>query len=64
MLQDVAQHTRIQPNQREMIFKKFVDKVYKTPKVCVWGGRMVCVGGGRMVCVCVRVGVWCVGVLS
>ena len=31
--QDVAQHTRIQPNQRDLIFKKFVEKVNKTTKV-------------------------------
>ncbi len=49
-MQDVAQHTRIQPNQREMIFKKFVDKVYKTPKVCMW-----CVGVCASMCVCVCV---------
>ena len=29
----MAQHTRIQPNQRDLIFRKFVEKVNKTPKV-------------------------------
>lgn len=32
-LQDIANYTRVQPHQREMVFKKFVERVNFTPKV-------------------------------
>ncbi len=33
--QDIATHTRIAPSQREVSFKKFVDRVNKCPKVTI-----------------------------
>lgn len=33
--QDIATHTRISPGQREVSFRKFVDRVNKCPKVIV-----------------------------
>ena len=32
-VQDIATHTRIAPSQREVSFRKFVDRVNKCPKV-------------------------------
>ena len=35
-MQDIATYTRIAPSEREVSFKKFVDRVNKCPKVCVY----------------------------
>jgi len=32
-LQDLATHTRISPNHRELLFRKFLERVNSTPKV-------------------------------
>ena len=34
-VQDIATHTRITPGQREVSFRKFVDRVNKCPKVLI-----------------------------
>jgi len=31
VMKDIAQHTRVTPNQRKIAMKKFIDNIYKTP---------------------------------